>query len=124
MIGRCGRDPLKHQHHFEQHLPKPGEARTRWVVAMTAVTMVVEVAAGIAFGSMALLADGLHMASHAAALGLSALAYAFARRHAHDRSFSFGTGKVNSLAGFASAIGGLVLIIIGCWILFEHVSAG
>jgi cation diffusion facilitator family transporter len=119
MIGGCRRDPLKHEHHFDQHLPKPGEARTRWVVAMTAVTMVVEVAAGIAFGSMALLADGLHMASHAAALGLSALAYAFARRHAHDRSFSFGTGKVNSLAGFASAV---VLAIFAVMMALESVG--
>jgi cation diffusion facilitator family transporter len=71
---------------------------------MTAVTMVVEIAAGIAFGSMALLADGLHMASHAAALGLTLFAYRYARRRALDRSFSFGTGKVNSLAGFASAV--------------------
>jgi cation diffusion facilitator family transporter len=99
-------EPLnpKHEHHFDQHLPKGGEARTRWVVVVTAAMMVVEVAAGIAFGSMALLADGLHMASHTAALGLSALAYAYARRHAHDPNFSFGTGKVNPLAGFASAI--------------------
>jgi cation diffusion facilitator family transporter len=81
-----------------------GEARTRWVVALTAATMVVEVAAGLVFGSMALLADGLHMASHAAALGMSAFAYAYARRHAHDGRYSFGTGKVNSLAGFASAV--------------------
>jgi cation diffusion facilitator family transporter len=81
-----------------------GEVRTRWVVALTAATMVVEVAAGLVFGSMALLADGLHMASHAAALGISAFAYAYARRHAHDRRYSFGTGKVNSLAGFASAV--------------------
>ncbi len=81
---------MVHEHHFNQHLPKPGEARTRWVVAMTATTVVVEIAAGIAFGSMALLADGLHMASHAAALGLSAFAYAFARRRAHDPRFSFG----------------------------------
>lgn len=119
MIGRCRRDPLKHEHHFDQHLPKPGEARTRWVVAMTALTMFVEIAAGIAFGSMALLADGLHMASHAAALGLSALAYAFARRHAHDRSFSFGTGKVNSLAGFASAI---VLAIFAVMMALESLG--
>lgn len=119
MIGRCGRGPLNHEHHFEQHLPKPGEVRTRWVVALTALTMIVEVAAGIAFGSMALLADGLHMASHAAALGLSALAYAFARRHAHDRSFSFGTGKVNSLAGFASAI---VLAIFAVMMALESVG--
>ena len=104
MIRGHGGTGLKHEHHFDQHLPKPAEARTRWVVAMTAATMVVEIAAGLVFGSMALLADGLHMASHAAALGLSALAYAFARRHAHDPGFSFGTGKVNSLAGFASAV--------------------
>jgi Co/Zn/Cd efflux system component len=94
-----------HEHHFDQHLPKPGEVRTRWVVAMTAVTMVVEVAAGVAFGSMALLADGLHMASHAAALGLSAFAYAFARRRAHDPRFSFGiahaTVEVRSRKGRA-----------------------
>ncbi|HSO24482.1 MAG TPA: CDF family Co(II)/Ni(II) efflux transporter DmeF [Chondromyces sp.] len=119
MIGRCRRGPLKHEHHFEQHLPKPGEVRTRWVVALTALTMIVEVVAGIAFGSMALLADGLHMASHAAALGLSALAYAFARRHAHDRRFSFGTGKVNSLAGFASAI---VLAIFAVMMALESVG--
>lgn len=119
MIGRCRRGPLNHEHHFEQHLPKPGEVRTRWVVALTALTMIVEVVAGIAFGSMALLADGLHMASHAAALGLSALAYAFARRHAHDRRFSFGTGKVNSLAGFASAI---VLAIFAVMMALESVG--
>lgn len=108
-----------HDHHFDQHLPKPGEARTRWVVALTAVTMLVEVAAGVAFGSMALLADGLHMASHAAALGLSALAYAFARRHAHNPRFSFGTGKVNSLAGFASAI---VLAIFAVMMALESIG--
>ena len=71
---------------------------------MTAAAMLVELAAGVVYGSMALLADGLHMASHAAALGMSAYAYAYARRHAHDARFSFGTGKVNSLAGFASAV--------------------
>ncbi len=95
---------MEHEHHFEQHLPKSGEARTRWVVAMTACMMVVEVAAGIVYGSMALLADGLHMASHTAALGLSVFAYVVARRRAHDSRFSFGTGKFNPLAGFASAI--------------------
>jgi len=66
--------------------------------------MAVEITTGILFGSMALLADGLHMASHTAALGLSVFAYIFVRRRAHDPSFSFGTGKLNSLAGFASAI--------------------
>jgi len=66
--------------------------------------MVVEIAAGIAFGSMALLADGLHMASHAVALGINAFAYVYARRHAHDQRFSFGTGKVNALGGFSGAV--------------------
>jgi cation diffusion facilitator family transporter len=66
--------------------------------------MVVEIAAGLFFGSMALLADGLHMASHAAALGISAFAYIYARRHAHDPRFSFGTGKANSLGGFSGAV--------------------
>ena len=66
--------------------------------------MVVEIAAGIRYGSMVLLADGLHMASHAAALGISAFAYIYARRHAHNTDFSFGTAKVNALGGFSGAI--------------------
>jgi cation diffusion facilitator family transporter len=74
------------------------------VIAITATMMVVEVAAGALFGSMALLADGLHMASHAAALGINAYAYAYARRHARDASYSFGTGKVNTLGGFTGAV--------------------
>ena len=74
------------------------------VTALTAVTMVVEIAAGIVFGSMALLADGLHMASHATALGIAVFAYAYTRRFATDRRYSFGTGKVNTLAGFTSAV--------------------
>ena len=108
-----------HEHHFDQHVPKAGEVRTLWVVVMTAVTMVAEIAAGIVFGSMALLADGLHMASHAAALGLSLFAYRYARRHAHDRRFSFGTGKVNSLAGFASAV---VLALFAVMMGFESIG--
>jgi cation diffusion facilitator family transporter len=66
--------------------------------------MVVEIVAGILFGSMALLADGLHMASHAAALTITAVAYVYARRHAADPRYSFGTGKVNALAGFSGAL--------------------
>jgi len=73
------------------------------VIAITATMMVVEIAAGFIFGSMALLADGLHMASHAAALSIAAFAYFYARRHAFDRRYTFGTGKVNALAGFAGA---------------------
>lgn len=97
-------DPWLHDHRFGQDLVRAGERRTRWVVALTAVTMAVEIAAGLAFGSMALLADGLHMGSHAAALAIAATAYAFARRQAGNRRFSFGTGKTNALAGFASAL--------------------
>ncbi len=80
------------------------ERRTRLVVALTAVMMVVEIVAGWATGSMALLADGIHMATHVGALGLASLAYAFARRHAANPRFVFGTGKVGDLAGFSSAL--------------------
>ena len=97
-------DLWRHDHGFGQDRVRPGERSTRLVIVLTAVTMVVEIAAGLAFGSMALLADGLHMASHCAALGISAFAYWYARRHAHDPGFAFGTGKVNALAGFASAL--------------------
>ena len=74
------------------------------VVVITAITMVVEIAAGIVYGSMALLADGLHMASHAVALGIAAFAYRYVRRHAADPGFSFGSGKVNALAGYSGAV--------------------
>ena len=94
----------RHKHHFNQHKPKAGEKRTWWVILLTTVTMAGEIIAGLLFGSMALLADGLHMASHTTALTISALAYRYARKHAHDKRFSFGTGKVSSLAGFTSAI--------------------
>jgi len=94
----------QHDHVFAQDRVRPGEKRTLIVVGITAVMMVVEIAAGLVYGSMALLADGLHMASHAAALGIAFLAYVIARRLAADERFSFGTGKLNSLAGFASAV--------------------
>ncbi len=93
-----------HDHTFEQDKIKAGERKTFIVILITVVTMGVEIVAGIVYGSMALLADGLHMGSHATALGLTAVAYIFARRRAKDRSFSFGTGKVNALAGFSAAI--------------------
>ena len=89
---------------FGQDQVKPGERRTLLVLILTAVTMVVEVAAGLWFGSMALLADGLHMGSHAVAMGVSMFAYIYARRFAGDHRFSFGTGKVNSLSAFGSAV--------------------
>ena len=94
----------QHGHVFAQDRVRPGERRTLLVVLITATMMVVEIAAGLVYGSMALLADGLHMASHAAALGMAFLAYVIARRLASDERFSFGTGKLNSLAGFASAV--------------------
>src|SRR3990172_498269 len=83
---------------------RPGEKRTLLVLLLTSLTMVVEILAGLWFGSMALLADGLHMGSHAVAMAVSVFAYYYARRHAGDQRFSFGTGKVNSLAAFASAV--------------------
>ena len=93
-----------HEHVFGQDRRRPGETRTLTVVVVTAAMMAVEIVAGLFFGSMALLADGLHMGSHAVALGISVFAYSYARRHAFDERFNFGTGKVNSLSGFASAI--------------------
>ncbi|MEQ9643344.1 MAG: cation diffusion facilitator family transporter [Alphaproteobacteria bacterium] len=93
-----------HGHAFGQDRRRPGERRTVLVVVITGITMVAEIAGGLLTGSMALLADGLHMGSHAAALTIAALAYLIARRHAHDRRFSFGTGKVNALGGFVGAL--------------------
>lgn len=94
----------RHDHAFGQERIRTGERRSKMVIALTAVMMVAEIAAGLAFGSMALLADGLHMASHALAIGITVAAYVYARRHAFDSRFSFGTGKVNALAGFGSAV--------------------
>jgi len=105
----------EHSHAFGQDLKRPGESRTLIVIAITTMMMVVEIAAGLAYGSMALLADGLHMASHAAALGIAAFAYIYARRHAHDTRFSFGTGKVNALAGFTSALLLALFALIMAW---------
>jgi cation diffusion facilitator family transporter len=93
-----------HDHTFGQDRKKSAEHRTLIVIVITLVTMAVEIVAGIAFGSMALMADGLHMGSHASALTISAFAYYYTRRHAKDARFNFGTGKVSSLAGFASAV--------------------
>ena len=95
---------LYHDHIFGQDRRKSGERRTLIVIVITALMMAAEITAGIIFGSMALLADGLHMASHASALTVSAFAYYYTRLHAKDSRFNFGTGKVNSLAGFAGAV--------------------
>ena len=96
--------PTQHLHDFLGAAHDENAKRTLWVVALTAVMMVAEIAAGYWTGSMALLADGFHMATHAGALGLAALAYRYAKKHRHDPRYSFGTGKVGDLTGFASAL--------------------
>ena len=107
-------DAWKHTHDFLPSRTAHRERRTRIVVALTLVTMVVEIGAGSWFGSMALLADGWHMASHAAAIGAAALAYVFARRHSQDQEYTFGTGKMLPLAGFGSAVAlGVVALTMG-----------
>ncbi len=106
----------QHTHSFGTEIRAGGESKVLWVIIITLLTMIVEIAAGKWFGSMALLADGWHMGTHAAALGVTFFAYFYARRHSKDPRFSFGTGKVNSLGGFASSIG---LGIVAIWIFFE-----
>ena len=109
-------DPWTHEHVFLGAAHARNERRTWLVVALTAAMMVAEIVGGIMFGSMALLADGWHMSTHAAALAIAALAYQYARRHTHDPRFAFGTGKLGDLAAFASAI---VLGLIALMIAFE-----
>jgi len=95
-------------------------ARKTWaVIALCTIVMIVEIIGGIHFGSLALIADGLHMSTHAAAMLIAALAYTYARRHARDERFSFGTGKVGDLAGFSSAI---ILAMIALLIGYEAID--
>ncbi len=95
-------------------------ARKTWsVIVLCSVVMVVEIVGGLRFGSLAVVADGLHMSTHAAAMLIAALAYGYARRHARDSRFSFGTGKVGDLAGFSSAI---VLAMIALLIGYEALA--
>nr|CRH05418.1 putative Co/Zn/Cd efflux system component protein [Candidatus Magnetococcus massalia] len=111
-------DKWQHPHAF--HLENSqGEQRTFWVVLFTALMMGVEIVAGTLYGSMALLADGWHMGTHVAALGITLFAYRFSRRHASNPQFSFGTGKVNALGGFASAI---ALIIVALLMAVESIK--
>lgn len=93
-----------HDHVFNQDEKRAGEQRTFLIVVLTAIMMAVEISTGLIYQSMALLADGLHMASHTTALGISVFAYVISRRLAADRRYAFGVGKINSLAGFASAV--------------------
>ncbi|WLI27779.1 CDF family Co(II)/Ni(II) efflux transporter DmeF [Pseudomonas rhodesiae] len=103
-----------HDHVFLGAAHDKNARRTLWVVMLTVAMMVAEIAAGYLTGSMALLADGFHMATHAGALGIAVAAYAYAKRHARSSRYSFGTGKVGDLGGFASAlILGMVALGIG-----------
>ena len=108
-----------HDHRFLGQGHEQSERRATLAAAITTVFMVVEIAAGFAFGSMALIADGVHMATHVGALGLAAGAYWLARRHASDSRFTFGSGKFGDLAAFASAI---VLGIAGFGVAFESIE--
>lgn len=108
----------QHDHEFVA-TETGGERRTRIVVALTAITMVVEIVAGSVFGSMALLADGWHMGTHVAAFAITLFAYAYARRHAYSGRYSFGTGKVSVLGGFTSAV---VLVIVAVMMVIESAS--
>lgn len=107
-------DTLKnwqHSHEFSVNNER-GERRTHYVLILTAVTMVVEIIAGSAYGSMALLADGWHMSTHVAAFLIAIFAYRYARKHADNPAYSFGTGKVNVLGGFASAIALAIVALV------------
>lgn len=111
-------DPWTHDHVFLGPKHEENERRTWFVVVLTLLMMVGEIVAGTLFGSMALLADGWHMGTHAAALGIAAFAYRFARRHIGNTHFTFGTGKFGDLAAFSSAI---ILGIIAIQIAYESV---
>jgi len=107
-------DGNPHAHVFLGADHRKNERRVWLVIALTVVTMVAEIIAGIVTGSMALLADGWHMFTHAGAMLITALAYGYARRHAHDARFTFGTGKLGDLAGFTSALVlALVALLVG-----------
>lgn len=107
-----------HTHAFNEGNPL-AENRTRWAVALTSLMMVVEISGGWIYNSMALLADGWHMSSHALALGLAALAYALARRLANDHRFAFGTWKIEILGGFTSA---LLLLLVAFSMAYQSIE--
>jgi cation diffusion facilitator family transporter len=108
-----------HDHVFLGQDHERAERRTWAVIILCSVMMIAEIIGGALFGSLALIADGLHMSTHAGALLLAALAYSYARKYANDRNFTFGTGKFGDLAGYSSAI---VLAMIAVLIGYEAVS--
>lgn len=110
---------FSHSHHFLGESHESSERKTWAVIALCGAMMVAEIVGGLLFGSIALVADGMHMSTHAGALLLAALAYSFARKHSNDPRFTFGTGKFGDLAGFTSAI---ILAMIALLIGYEAVS--
>jgi cation diffusion facilitator family transporter len=112
-------DDFRHEHLFLGADHARNERKTWTVIALCGAMMVAEIVGGALFGSMALMADGLHMSTHAGALLIAAFAYTYARRHAHDPRFTFGTGKLGDLAAFTSAI---VLAMIALLIAGESVA--
>ena len=108
-----------HEHVFLGKAHEASERRMWAVIWLCGAMMILEIVGGLSFGSIALMADGLHMSTHAGALLLSALAYAYARKHARNPRFTFGTGKFGDLAGFSSAI---VLAMIAVLVGYEAVS--
>lgn len=112
-------EPWRHEHVFLGEHHERNERRIWFVVALTLAMMVGEIVGGSVYGSLALVADGWHMSTHAAALSISALAYLFARRHVHNERFAFGTGKLGQLAAFSSAI---ILAMIALLIGYESVE--
>lgn len=111
-------DNWRHSHDFTL-IHKKGELRTKQVLILTIITMAAEIVAGSVFGSMALLADGWHMGTHAAAFAITIFAYRYSQKHAADRRFTFGTGKVSVLGGFASAV---VLGVVALLMAIESIQ--
>ena len=106
-------DRWKHDHNFSL-IHEKGEIRTKQVLVITVITMIAEIFAGSLFGSMALLADGWHMGTHAAAFAITIFAYHYSRKHAANKKFTFGTGKVSILGGYTSAIAlATIALLIG-----------
>ncbi len=112
-------ETVPHRHIFLGAGHERNERKIRAVIWLCAAMMVLEIGGGAIFGSLALIADGLHMSTHAIALVIAAVAYSYARRHAEDDRFAFGTGKLGDLAAFTSAV---VLALITLLILYEAVS--
>src|SRR5215468_2765934 len=112
-------DDFRHSHIFLGDSHERNERKTWAVIAIFASMMVAEIVGGLWFGSVALIADGLHMSTHTGALLIAALAYTYSRRYVHDRRFAFGTGKLGDLAAFTSAI---VLAMIALLIAYESVE--